>query len=174
MHLELEPPIGITGFRFGMPADEVKAAAAAIGPATVTDEGVAKKWPHMRVLVEHPEIDIFFNLEDGKTLTSVEILRPRSEEVTVTWRGIDVFATRAESLLHRLEADGYRIHDRDSYFPCVMGLSLGLARDPYGDDEFPLDEETGYASYLLRILAGPEAYYDAVVAQIERMGLPDR
>lgn len=173
MHFELDPPSGITGFRFGMPAEEVKAAAAALGDVTVQDEGVAKEWAHMTVSVAHPQVDITFNLEDGKTLTSVNIFRPRSgpEEVTVLWRGVDVFAARAEDVLERIAEAGFRIHDREYLFPLVPGLSLGFSRDPAGDDEFPMDEETGVADYFLSVLTAPATYYDAVLAEIERMGL---
>lgn len=173
MLIELDPPTGITGFRFGMAAEDVKRAAAALGEVTVKDEGVVQEWAHMTVDVAHPQVDITFNLEDGKTLTSVNIFRPRSgpEEVTVTWRGIDVFATRADEVLDRIAEAGYRIHDREFLFPLVPGLSLGFSRDPAGDDDFPMDEETGVADFFLSVLTAPAAYYDAVLAEIERMGL---
>jgi len=173
IHIDLEPPTGITGFRFGMPAEEVKAAAAALGEVQVQDEGVAKEWSHMTVHVAHPQVEITFNLEDGKTLTSINIFRPRpgSDEVTVTWRGIDVFATPAEEVLDRLANDGHRIHDREFLFPLIPGLSLGFSRDPAGDDDFPMDEETGVADYFLSVLTAPATYYDAVLADIERMWL---
>lgn len=175
MHIELDPPNGVTGFRFGMAAQEVKEAAAALGEVTVRDDGVAKEWTHMAVDVAHPGVDITFNLEDGKTLTSVNIFRPRprpgAEEVIVTWRGIDVFATRAEEVLDAAEQAGYRIHDREFFFPLVPGLSLGFSRDPGGDDDFPMDEETGVADFFLSVLTAPAAYYDKVLADIENMGL---
>lgn len=169
MHIELDPPTGITGFRFGMPAQEVKEAAAEIGDVTVMDDGVATKWTHMKVSVVHPQCRIFFNLEDGKTLTSVEILRPQPgpEEISVTWRGVDVFATRADDFFDRVEEAGYPVPDRDDYFPTVPGLTLGMSRDPAGDDEFPMDEETGYADYFLRVLAAPAEYYDPLLTDPE-------
>ncbi|WP_240649112.1 hypothetical protein [Streptomyces sp. Z26] len=39
MDIVLDPPDGITGFPTGMPADEVKAAAAELGQVKVKDEG---------------------------------------------------------------------------------------------------------------------------------------
>lgn len=184
MFIELDPPTGftaitentgntgITDFRFGMRAEEVKRAAAAIGEVTVMDDGVAKKWTHMRISAAHPQIVLFFHLEDGRTLTAVEVFRPQPgpEEITVTWRGIDVFATRAEDFFDRVEQAGYRVSDRDDFFPTVSGLTLGMSRDPAGDDEFPMNEETHVADYFLRVLAAPADYYDAVLAEIERMG----
>ena len=171
MHIELDPPNGITGFRFGMPAQEVKEAAAAIGEVIVENDGVAKKWIHMTVTVNHPQFTIMFHIQDGKTLTAAEIFRPRRgpEEIRVTWRGIDVFAMRAEDFFDRVEDAGYRVHEPDDYFPTVPGLTLGMSRDPAGDDDFPRDEE-GYADYFLRVLAAPADYYDAVMAEIERLG----
>jgi hypothetical protein len=173
MHIELDPPTGVTGFAFGMPAEEVKQAAAALGDVTVKDEGVTSEWTHMTIDVAHPQYEITFNLEDGKSLTSLTIFRPRPgpEQVTVAWRGIDVFATRADEVLDRIEEAGYRTHDREYFFPLVPGLSLGFSRDPGGDDEFPMDEESGVADYFLHVLAAPATYYDAVLAEIERMGL---
>ncbi|WP_370349215.1 hypothetical protein [Catenulispora sp. EB89] len=173
MLIELDPPTGITGFHFGMPAEEVKQAAAALGEVTVNDEGVAQEWAHMTVDIAHPQVDITLNLEDGKTLTSVNIFRPRPgpEEITVTWQGIDIFATRADEILDRIADAGHRIHDREFLFPLVPGLSLGFSRDPAGDDDFPMDEETGVADFFLSVLTSTTTYYDAVLAEIDRMGL---
>jgi hypothetical protein len=78
MHIDLDPPNGITGFSFGMPADEVKAAAAALGTVRVLDEGPPHKWRFMKIDTVLPQFAITFHIEDGRTLTSVEIWRPGS------------------------------------------------------------------------------------------------
>lgn len=41
MEIELTPPAGITGFPVGMPSDEVKEAAAALGRIEVQNDGFA-------------------------------------------------------------------------------------------------------------------------------------
>jgi hypothetical protein len=70
MDIELDPSHGITGFPLGMPADDLKTAAAEV-------------W----------------------------IPRPGPEDITVRFRGIDVFRTPARELLGRLAAMGLTVLD---------------------------------------------------------------
>lgn len=60
----------------------------------------------MKVLALHSQFEITFHLEDGKTLTAAEVWipRPGPEQITVTFCGIDVFATPALELLSQIEA----------------------------------------------------------------------
>ncbi|MBS2535992.1 hypothetical protein KGQ20_24830 [Catenulispora sp. NF23] len=164
MHIDLDPPNGITGFPFGMPAEEVKAAAAALGRVRVIDEGPPRGWAFMKVDTVLAQFAITFHLEDGKTLTSVEIWRPFAgpEEISVTWRGIDVFRTPAAEVLARIEAAGYRIEDREYFHPQVRDLTLGFSRN--SRDDIPLDgdedDEDAMPMYFSAVLAAPAKYYD--------------
>lgn len=159
MDIELDQPRGITGFPIGMPAADVKEAAAVLGPITVRDEGSAELFRSMTVLALHPQFEIKFSLEDGKTLTSAEVWipRPGPEAITVRFRGIDVFGTPARQLLDQIEDMGYSVLDRDSDHPLVPRLSLGFTRVAGHDVPLDTDERTLYAQ---AILVGPEDYYD--------------
>ncbi|HWG24951.1 hypothetical protein [Actinospica sp.] len=160
MEIELSPPTGITGFPFGMPSPEVKEAAAALGSTRVRNDGSAARFRKMKVLALHPQFEITFFLDDGKTLTAAEVWipRPGPEQITVTFRGIDVFATPARELLTRIEAMGYEIDHREPLHPVVPGLSLGFTRD--AGHEVPLDTD-GSPLYFQAVLVAPEDYYDA-------------
>lgn len=162
MDIELNPPTGITGFPFGMPAAEVKDAAAALGTIRVRNDGSAVKFRKMRVVGVHPQFEITFLLEDGRTLTAAEVWipRPGPEEITVTFRGIDVFATPARELLTRIESMGYEADHREPLHPIVPRLSLGFTRE--AGHEVPLDTD-GQPLYFQAVLVGPEDYYDEVV-----------
>lgn len=176
MHIELDPPNGITGFRFGMPVDELKEAAAELGRISVTDEGPPTRWDHMQVYTQLDQFDVVFHSEDGKTLTSVDIARPYEQDadVSVTWRGIDVFRTPVFDLMQQIEAAGYSINRRERSHPLVPGLSLGLNWNPRDDIPFDGDieeDDDAMPVYLRGILAAPAGYYDKVLADLAAMGL---
>ena len=162
MDIELDPPNGITGFPLGMPAQDVKTAAAGLGAVEVSDEGSADPIDHMRVFAEHPQVSVHFLLEDGKTLTAVELWAPEEgpEPVEVRFRDIDVFGTRALEVVERLRAVGLSVvHDGEGYW-AVPGLSLGFTRPPA--DDVPLDVD-GEPLYFQSVLVGPADYYDSLL-----------
>lgn len=159
MDIELDPPRGITGFPLGMPAAEVKVAAAALGSITVRDEGSADPFHHMKVLALHPQFEVNFLIEDGKALSAsvVWIPRPGPEDITVTFRSINVFTTPVRQLLDQIESMGFSIIDRESDYPLVPRLSLGFTR--VAGHEVPLDTDER-PLYSQAVLVGPEEYYD--------------
>lgn len=158
MEIELDPPNGITGFPLGMPAEALKTAAAELGRIRVSDEGSADEFHHMKVLAVHPQFELVFHLEDGKTLTAAEVWipRPGPEEITVRCRGIDVFRTPARQLLEQLEEMGLTVLDETQY-AYVPKLSLGFTR--VAGHEVPLDND-GEPLYFQAVLTGPTDYYD--------------
>ena len=162
MDIELDPPRGITGFPLGMPAEEVKEAAAALGTMRVRNDGSAVRFRSMKVLVRHPQFEISFFLEDGETLAAAEVWipRPGPEQVSVTFRGIDVFTTPARELLTEIESMGFEVNHHEPLHPIVAGLSLGFTRD--AGHEVPLDTD-GRPLYFQAILVGPENYYDRLL-----------
>lgn len=163
MEIELDPPNGITGFPLGMPAEALRAAAAELGRVKVSDEGSADEFHHMKVVALHPQFEIVFHLEDGKTLTAAEVWipRPGPEEITVCYRGMDVFRTPALQLVAHLEQTGLNVlHDEPSYWT-VPRLSLGFTRA--AGHEVPLDSD-GEPLYFQAVLTGPTDYYDYKLA----------
>lgn len=162
MDIELDPSRGITGFPFGMPAAELKAAAAVLGRIQVQDEGSADEFHHMTVLALHPQFEIKFALEDGKTVTAIEVWAPEPgpEDITVTFRGIDLFATPARQIMDQVETWGYTVYERDSDHPFVPHLSLGFTR--VAGHEVPLDTDER-PLYFQAVLVGPESYYDSLL-----------
>jgi len=162
MDIELDPPHGIAGFPLGMPAEEVKEAAAALGRIKVQDEGSADPFHHMKVLALHPQFEITFLIEDGKTLSAAEVWTPRPgpEQITVTFRSIDVFATPARELLTQVESMGHAVIRREVLHPVVPRLSLGFTRDAGHD--VPRDTD-GWPLYFQAVLVAPEHYYDRLL-----------
>ena len=160
MDIELDPPNGITGFPLGMSAEAVKAAAAELGRVHVRDEGAASQFRHMQVQAVHPQFTIVFHLEDGRTLTSAEVWAPEPgpEEITVRFRGIDVFRTPALQLVQRLQAMDLTVLNDEPESWTVPRLSLGFTREASGDD-VPLDTD-GEPLYFQAVLTGPTDYYD--------------
>lgn len=158
MDIELNPPHGITGFPLGMPAADLKTAAAALGETVVTKEGQSSQFNYMKVLLKHAQFEIVFHLEDGRTLGAAEVWipRPGPEEITVRFRGVDVFTTPALDLLARLRDFGYPVEDAEELYPRVRNLTLGFTRTaghevPRAADGLPL--------YFQAVLVGPAAYY---------------
>ncbi|OKI05369.1 hypothetical protein A6A06_07665 [Streptomyces sp. CB02923] len=163
MDIELNPPRGITGFPFGMTTEAVKAAAAEFGRVKVQDEGSADDVRYMKVTALHEQFEIVFHCEDGATLTSAEVWipRPGSEEITVHFRGVDVFRTPARKLLERLEEMGLTVLD-ETLYAYVPQLSLGFTR--VAGHEVPLDSD-GEPLYFQAVLAGPTGYYDFMLPE---------
>lgn len=175
VEIELDPPNGATDFPIGMVVDELVPAAVARGRVVITDPDQAGL-DHMKVsLTVYLERVCFLMqllLEDGRTLTSLELHAPRdlseyedaeesaadAEELRVTWRGIDVFRTPALQLLDRIEAQGYEIDRKEEPgHYTVPALPLGFTRDSGGD--VPLAED-GYPRYMQAVLVAGEGYYD--------------
>ncbi|MGW7353125.1 hypothetical protein [Streptomyces sp. NPDC054784] len=159
MDIVLDPPNGITGFPTGMPAQEVKAAAAELGKIRVKDEGSDAFYHPMTVLATHPQFEILFTLNDGKTLNSSEVWIPRSgpEDITVRFGEVDVFRTPALELVAQLEQMGLTVLHRSHSSWMVPRLSLGLWRE--AGHEVPLDTD-GEPLYFQAALVGPTDYYD--------------
>ncbi|WP_030463591.1 hypothetical protein [Kitasatospora sp. NRRL B-11411] len=159
MEIELDPPNGITGFPLGMPAEDVKTAAARLGRVKVSNEGSTSTFRPMKVLALHPQFEIVFHFERGKVLHAAEVWipQPGPEEITVRFRGVDVFRTPALQLLRQLEEMGLTVLHNEPSFWIVPGLSLGFTRT--AGHEVPLDTD-GEPLYFQAVLTGPTDYYD--------------
>ncbi|GAA1246722.1 hypothetical protein GCM10009665_42080 [Kitasatospora nipponensis] len=158
MDFELTPPNGLTGFPLGAPAQDVKSAAAALGRVTVRNEGSASQFGYMTVTALHPQFEIVCHLEDGRTLTAAEVWipRPGPEEITVRFRGLDVFRTPARALVEQLTASGLTVTQDEPNHWIVPDLSLGFGR--VAGHDVPLDTD-GRPLYFQSALTGPADYY---------------
>lgn len=167
MSIELDPPNGITGFPFAMPAEGVKETAARLGRIKVSDEGSGDPLRPMKVLALHDQFEIVFHLEDGETLSAAEVWipRPGPEEIMVTFRGVDVFRTPALELVQLLREMDLTVHHRDHDHWLVPRLSLGFTRTT--GHEVPLDTD-GEPLYFQAVLAAPTDYYD-YLGQLDQM-----
>ncbi|MEV5592553.1 hypothetical protein [Streptomyces sp. NPDC052496] len=161
--IELEPPQGITGFPLGAAAETVLAEAAEWGRVKVQDAGVADPVRHMKAVVLHPQFETVLHFEDGRTLTAAEVWipRPGPEQITVRFRGLDVFRTPARKLLERVEDMGFTVRD-ETLYAYVPQLSLGFTR--VAGHEVPLDSD-GEPLYFQAVLTGPADYYDYLAAE---------
>lgn len=159
MDIELNPPQGITGFPLGMPADDVKEAAAALGRISVTNEGSSAKFNQMKVLALHPQFEIVFHFPDGKTLGAAEVWipRPGPVEINVRFRGVDMFRTPALALVEQLSTMGLDVRNIEPSTWVAPKLSLGFTRS--AGHEVPTDRDGG-PLYFQAILVGPTDYYD--------------
>jgi transposase len=139
-----------------MPATAVKEAAAELGTVEVQDEGSADQFRYMKILALHPQFEILFHCEDGKTLSAAEVWipRPGPQDITVRFRGLDVFRTPARQLLDRIVAMGETVTREPD--PTVPGLSLGFTRE--AGHEVPLDTD-GEPLYFQAVLVTPTHYY---------------
>lgn len=157
--LELDPPTGITGFPLGMPAEEVRTAAARLGEVKVVNEGSTSQFRPMKVTALHPRFEIVFHMKAAKTLQAAEVWvpRPGPEDVSVGFRGADVFRTPALQLVDRLQDMGLNVLRTEPSHWVVPRLSLGLTRTAGHD--VPLDTD-GEPLYFQAVLVGPTDYYD--------------
>ncbi|MFF3911699.1 hypothetical protein ACFYZJ_38560 [Streptomyces sp. NPDC001848] len=116
----------------------------------------------MKVTALHSQFEIVFHCEDGKTLTAAEvgIPRPGEEDITVRFRGTDVFRTPARRLIQHLQESGLTVLDRTPYV-YVPHLSLGLTR--VAGHEVPLDTD-GEPLHFQAVLVAPTDYDDYLLA----------
>ncbi|WP_211244042.1 hypothetical protein [Actinospica robiniae] len=176
MEIELDPPHGATGYPLGMPAGELVPDAVARGRVVISGPGLAGVLEHMKVdltvYLERSSFATVFALEDGRTLTWLDIHAPRPlpgadadaesaepEELRVTWRGIDVFRTPALELLRQIEAQGYAVDRSDEperY--TVAALPLRFTRTS-GRDQVPRDRD-GEPLYMQAVLLAGAGYFD--------------
>ncbi|MBR7836813.1 hypothetical protein KDL01_26265 [Actinospica durhamensis] len=182
VEIELDPPHGVTGYPIGMPAGELVPDAVARGRVVISDPGLAGALEHMKldltVYLERASFATVFALEDGNTLTWLDIHAPRplpgaepaadadpvpaaaaAEELKVTWRGIDVFRTPAAELLRRIEAEGHEVDrsaEPERY--TVPGLPLRFTRTA-GREDVPRDRD-GEPRYMQSVLVAGPGYFD--------------
>lgn len=180
MEIELDPPRGAAGFPIGMAVDHVVPEAVRRGRVVITDPdqgGIHHMKVDLTVYLGQASLSTVLALEDGRTLSSIELHAPRrlaggpdaadaadavntADAPRVTWRGIDVFATPALEVLERIEAQGYEI-DRgeapDHY--TVPALPLGFTRT--AGHKVPKAED-GAPRYMQSVLVAGEGYYDRV------------
>jgi hypothetical protein len=168
MEIALDPPHGATGFPIGMPVDELVPEAVSRGRVVITDPGASGALDHMKVdLTTYLGSSSFattFGLEDGRTLTWLEVHAPRTgqgdggEELTVTWRGIDVFRTPALELLERIEELGHEVNrDEAPFHYTVPSVPLGFTRE--AGHEVPPAKD-GQPLFMQSVLIAGEGYYD--------------
>ncbi|MBR7828280.1 hypothetical protein KDK95_18345 [Actinospica sp. MGRD01-02] len=169
MEIELDPPNGATGYKIGMPVGELIPAAVSSGRVVITDPdqaGLHYMKVDLTVYLENSSFAIVFGLEDGCTLTYFELHAPRplpgregtdTDDLHVTWRGIDVFRTPALELLERIEAEGFEIDRREAPgHYTVPELPFGFTRNaghdvPRADDGEPL--------FMQSVLVAGDRYY---------------
>jgi hypothetical protein len=157
--IELDPPHGITGFPLGMPAEEVKSAAARLGRTKVSNEGSTAPFRPMKVLALHEQFEIVFHLPGSRELKAAEVWIPQDgpEDITVRFRGLDVFRTPARELLDTIGGMDLAVLEPDGLHPVVPHLSLGFTR--VAGHDVPLDTD-GEPLYFQAVLVGGTDYYD--------------
>jgi hypothetical protein len=165
--IELDPPRGVTGIALGLSLDEGVAAAARYGqvtvsapqPAQVEVAGETMSLP-TKVLALGDGFEVSVHVEDGVSVTAIEVWRPRDPQadVRVLYDGIDVFGTPALRVLELLEARGHAVdRDDEPEYYSVPDLPLGFTR--VAGHEVPLADD-GEPLYFEAVLVGGPGYYD--------------
>ena len=181
VEIELDPLNGITGYPIGMPVDELVPAAVSRGRVVIHDPGLAGVLDSMKldltVYLEHSRYAAVFGLEDGRTLTSVDLHAPRPlmtedgttedgpQELFVTWCGIDVFTTQALELLKRIAAHGYEI-DRSQAPLRYTVPALGLCFNRETGRDVPRARD-GQARFMQTVLVAGRGYFGQPLPEID-------
>lgn len=156
---DIDPPHGVTGFRFGMPEAEVIRAAAPLGHVRVHDPGMGEPDIYPMVDLVRPSFSATFACEDGCSLTALQLRTPypvtNGDQITVEFRGIDVFGSPAREVAERIEALGYTIGEsvpEGVYFP---ELSLSLGRVPQYDNPDRALADDGFPPHFQSVYLSP-------------------
>lgn len=176
---EIDPPDGLAGFPFGMPLEELIAAATPLGHVRLDDPGHAGPGLYTKLHLTRPSFAAIFACEDGQSLTAVELWAPTDSDrdrITVELRGIDgvdgihaidMFATPALEIIDRLTSRGYALDNADPDYPRFPELAIGFTRTRGHD--VPLAPD-GRPRYFQAVLAGPAGYYDRRLPSTELEG----
>lgn len=157
MHIELNPPHGVAPLDLGMPLEEAVAACGTWGDVSVSRgvDGIPT------LVADHPRFEVVAHLADGAGVTSVEVWRPRpktrpeSPEITVRFRGVDVFRPPAREVLSALASLGFTVEDRRTPRPRFPELALVFTREPHDGD--PRDRD-GLPLHFARVLVARAGY----------------
>jgi hypothetical protein len=180
MDIELDPRHGMTGYPIGMPVEELVPAAVSSGRVVIDDPDLDGPLHHMKVdltvYLRRSSFATVFGLEDGRTLTWIELHAPRAlygdddatsgdAELHVTLFGIDVFSTPALDLLDLIETQGHEIdrsEEPERY--AVPDLDLSFTRDaghpvPMAADGEPL--------FMQSVFVAGKGYFDQPLPDID-------
>ncbi|WP_157878857.1 hypothetical protein [Streptomyces sp. CT34] len=99
----------------------------------------------MKIQVSYRSMDIVAHLEDGNTVTAVELWRFEEDapEVRVLLDGINVFHTPAPEVLRQQAQRDRRVDETDPENPVIPAVALAFTREtgqevPRNSDGLPL------------------------------------
>src|SRR5262245_28730384 len=119
MIITLVPPDGVPPLLLGMSVDEAMEAMATWG----TPEHIGVRGEiQLRVKDDALTRDIIVFFEDRKTVTAIELWRPKGDEVSVVWGDIDIFDTDAREILAEVERRGITV-DRSDGSPMLPDVA---------------------------------------------------
>jgi hypothetical protein len=181
MELHLDPPRGVIAgaglsavpggtsrsvpdIALGAGEREAVRAASAYGPTTVTPAGTVNIAGTLfptptQIVATAPGFNLVLVLDDGISVTAIEVWRPRdpAADITVRYDGLDVFRTPAVQLLDLLRARGHRIETEDEGAGAwAPDLALGFSR--VAEHEVPMGAD-GHPLYFESVLVTAAGYY---------------
>ncbi|MEV6318845.1 hypothetical protein [Streptomyces sp. NPDC051776] len=159
MDIVIDPPRGVAPVLIGMPFEQALEAGKTWGEPNVS--GPYAHDPTVKIVFadEENEFEIVVHLEDGKTVTAVELWRFRREDadVRVLDGDLDIFRTPAREVLDHLASQGCDLDLSDLEEPVALGLTLAFTRDT--GREVPRDPQDGHTLYFESVLVGDATYY---------------
>lgn len=159
-----QPPEFGPGIALGMGQRDAARAASAYGTTTMTPAGTINIAGTLfptpaRIVATTSAFELVLILDDGISLTAIEVWRPRDPRaaVTVRYDGLDVFRTPAVHLLDQLRARGHRIEAEDEGAGAwAPDLALGFSR--VAEHEVPRGAD-GQPLYFESVLVTAAGYY---------------
>ncbi|MEC4016974.1 hypothetical protein [Streptomyces sp. H27-D2] len=156
MDFAIDPPNGVSPLQIGMGYEQALNAISMWG--TPKTSGPHAHTSTVKLRVDYHSLDIVAHLEDGETLTAIELWRFDGDEpdVRVLLDGIDLFRTPAREVLRQQAERGRRVDESDPENAVIPDVTLAFTRDT--GQEVPREPD-GLPLYFTSILVANEEYY---------------
>ncbi|MFI7101457.1 hypothetical protein ACIBK8_19035 [Streptomyces sp. NPDC050161] len=156
MDFVIDPPNGISPLQIGMTYEQALEAISAWGSPSVS--GPYAHTSTVKLKVDHHSMDIVAHLEDGKTVTAIELWRFENDvpDVRVLLDNVDIFRTPAKEVLRQQAERGRTVDDSDPESPEIPNVTLAFTRET--GQEVPRESD-GLPLYFTSVLVAGADYF---------------
>ncbi|WP_306320501.1 MULTISPECIES: hypothetical protein [unclassified Streptomyces] len=152
----IDPPNGVAPLQIGMTYKQALEAVTAWGTPRVS--GSFAHTSTVKIRVDHHSMDVVALLEDGKTVTAIELWRFEKDPagVRVLLDDIDVFRTPAREVLRQQAERGRTVDESVPESPEIPGVTLAFTRETGQDVPREAD---GLPLYFTSVLVADTDYF---------------
>jgi hypothetical protein len=152
----IDPPWGVSSLQLGMSYEQALRVISPWGSPKVS--GPYSHTTTVKLLVDYRGLGIVAHLEDGETVSAIELWHFEEEQADVRalLDGVDIFRTPAREVLRQQAALGRTVDDSDPENPVIPNVTLAFTRDT--GQEVPRETDGLPVFFTSVLVAGPDYY----------------